>query len=249
METLRILLVEDDPTSRGFLAHVLEGLPASVHVADSVRAALSQVRARAHDLWLFDARLPDGSAASLLQRLREMGLDTPAMAHTAASDTSELEALRGAGFETVLRKPISATALRDAVRSALFRGIHADATAHGSGSVPATPRRERLLWDDIAALEALNHRRDHVVHLRGLFLDDLPGTAASLSRAWQENAFDRVVDGLHRLRAACAFVGAARLLDAVETWQRDPAQPVAREAFEQALRDTLDHAPADREPA
>ena len=65
-----VLLVEDDPASRLFLATVLEALPATVVVAGSLAEARQCVhgdgfaRDGAFDLWLFDANLPDGSAAA-----------------------------------------------------------------------------------------------------------------------------------------------------------------------------------------
>ncbi|WP_199915776.1 response regulator, partial [Xanthomonas fragariae] len=47
----RLLLVEDDAISRGFLQAVLEGLPAQVDCADSLSSALDRARERRHDLW------------------------------------------------------------------------------------------------------------------------------------------------------------------------------------------------------
>lgn len=41
----RVLLVEDDPISRGFLQAVLESLPAQVDWADSLSSALDRARA------------------------------------------------------------------------------------------------------------------------------------------------------------------------------------------------------------
>src|SRR5690606_33004214 len=67
----RILLVEDDPTSRAFLQAATEALPAVVDIAGSVAEALALATRHAHALWLIDAHLPDGSGSELLRVLRD----------------------------------------------------------------------------------------------------------------------------------------------------------------------------------
>lgn len=83
-----ILLVEDDPTTRAYLVALLETVPARIEAADSIAAALRMVGHQAHDLWLVDANLPDGSGIELLAALRARGLQATALAHTAARDRS-----------------------------------------------------------------------------------------------------------------------------------------------------------------
>src|SRR4249919_4869 len=102
---LKLLLLEDDPVSRAFLSEVLGTLPATVDCAESCARAESLARASAYALWLFDANLPDGSGADLLDRLRASGLTTAAIALTAESFPDQLNALSKAGFVDVLRKP------------------------------------------------------------------------------------------------------------------------------------------------
>ena len=80
------MLVEDDPVSAAFLREAATALPAEVDVAGSMAEALACASARHHDLYLFDANLPDGRGETLLRQLREIGLDAPALAHTAARE-------------------------------------------------------------------------------------------------------------------------------------------------------------------
>ena len=56
-----MLLVEDDPTSRGFLRAAAAALPAHVDVAGSVADARVMATRETYDAWLIDAHLPDGS--------------------------------------------------------------------------------------------------------------------------------------------------------------------------------------------
>ena len=107
----RLLLVEDDPVSAVFLRDAATALPAEVDVAGSIADALVLAGSRRYDLYLIDANLPDGRGESLLQQLRERGIATPALAHTAARDTSIRERPLAAGFIDVLCKPLTVACL------------------------------------------------------------------------------------------------------------------------------------------
>jgi CheY-like chemotaxis protein len=223
-----ILLVEDDPVSRAFLEAATAALPASVAAAADAASACRLVDAARFDLWLIDANLPDATGAQLLARLRGTGFDTPAIAHTATRDAGVHAELCAAGFVAVVAKPIDAASWQAALR----RAMHEDTGTHVAD---ATLDRyvERPLWDDATALVALNGNRGHVAALRALFLDELPGMRARIVDA------DTRRDTLHRLRASCGFVGAARLADAVRALQESPSEAALQLVLD-ALRDTIE---------
>lgn len=201
-----VLLVEDDPTTLAFLHAITETLPARVDTARSVAEALLQAQARRYALWLVDANLPDGSGPELLRALRRHAPSTPALAHTAAREQRELDALLAAGFAEVLVKPVTAAQWHAAIRRHL--PDHA-LTAASTASVVALDAL--LLWDDAAAATALGGNPANVEALRRLFLAELPSQLDALRHG---DAGARLAQ-LHRLRASCAFVGAARLDAAV----------------------------------
>lgn len=224
----RVLLVEDDATSREFLAGALRTLPAVVDGAGSVAEAIDVAATRRHDLWLFDAHLPDGNGPGLLARLRAEWPDTPAVAHTASNEPALHARLLAAGFAEVLAKPLPASTLRDVVLRWATQGC-------GGAAV----------WDDALSLAALNGNISHVAALRGLFLEELPAMRARvLERARLGNG-PALGDELHKLRASCGFVGAARLADAVRVLGEQPLSSEAVAAFDAACEETL----AGAEPA
>ncbi len=239
----RILLLEDDPVSAEFMSAALAALPARVERA----ASLAEVRTRLadeatgdeddpFDLWLFDARLPDGAGADLLVELRAHDRSTPALAHTAEPRPEERAALLMAGFVDVLIKPLGVDTLQAAVRRALG---DAAASAHAT-EVPSMETATALpIWDDAVALRALNGNTAHVAAMRELFLQDLDATAARVTNAADSRDATTLAEELHRLRAACGFVGAARLAAAVESLREAPASPAAVAHFDQTARDTL----------
>lgn len=233
----RILLVEDEPTSAAFLAAAARETPAKVNIAADVATGLAMGRSNTYQLWMFDATLPDGSGSELLRRLRTDAPGVPAIAHTASDDPSQLAALAAAGFIEVLRKPLPTAEVQAAVRRAL--GLPARSAATEPRTADAAPP----LWDDRAAAVALNGNDEHVATLRGLFLDELPQACERIAGAARAGNFDTVGAELHRLRASCGFVGAAKLGTVVKLLQGDPSSRVLMETFQEAAQETLNRPP------
>jgi DNA-binding response OmpR family regulator len=231
----RLLLVEDDPTSRAFLAAASEALPAVCDQADRIAAALDIAGRQPHDLWMIVANLPDGSGTELLSALRARGLHVPAIAHTAARERGELDALLAAGFDAAVSKPLPADAWREALRMALAGGTAQHPVASSdAGDLAASP-----LWDDDAALAAMNGHRAHVDALRQLFRVELPATRQAIGNAFAAGDHGALRAGLHRLRASCGFTGASRLDAAARMLHAAPASDAALAAFLDVLQDTL----------
>jgi CheY-like chemotaxis protein len=206
----RLLLVEDDAVTAAFLAQALAPLSLRLELATDLAQARRLADGR-EALWLFDARLPDGRGDELLAGLRRRGWRVPALALTAEDDPAALAALGAAGFEAVLTKPIAAAALRAAVLAAM--------------AAPAP------LWDDAAALAALGGEPGTVRSLRRLFVQELPSQSVAITSAWSERDTGRIREQLHRLKASCAFVGAAALLEAVRALHSRPEDAGAHARF------------------
>ena len=226
----RLLLVEDDPVSSSFISEALAALPAQVDTAGDIRQALSLAHAHQHRLWLIDAHLPDGDGSQCLHALR-MIHPTPALAVTAGTSRPELDSLRASGFLEVLLKPVSIALLQATVRRLLGEPIELLRQARG-GKLP--------VWDHAQALAAIGGSHSALQALRKLFLDELPVLRQQLVAA------QRVGDGqtlravLHKLKASCGFVGAARLILEVDGLMLDPMDADALARFGFAATDALD---------
>jgi DNA-binding response OmpR family regulator len=230
----KLLLVEDDPTTRAFLIAAAEALPANVDAAATVAEALVRAGANDYALWLIDANLPDGDGAGLLAELRTRGLRTPALAHTAARERAAAEALMAAGFLAVLVKPMPAATLQAAIRGAL--DAHAPTPLH---LVESPPSGDAPIWNDEAALTALHGEQAHVDALRGLFLDELPAARTTVATAARDGDATALRSALHRLQASCGFVGAVRISAAVAAMQEQPGAKEAVKGFLAAVDETL----------
>jgi len=238
MHATRLLLVEDDGVSAAFLAEALAGLPATVDVAGSIAEASALARDARHALWLIDAHLPDGGGLDCLRALRSFGA-TPALALTAGAPRAELDALCTGGFLEVLLKPVTIGLLQGTVRRLLG----------APGDVGAAPRRAGAsgsklpVWEDAAALAAIGGHVASLLKLRRMFLDELPAMQAGLAAAQASQDVVAVQALVHKLRASCGFVGAARLRRAVESLAASPLDARALREFEFAAADSLAAAP------
>jgi DNA-binding response OmpR family regulator len=233
----RILLLEDDPVSAAFLSAAIEALPAQVDAAATLAEARKLSGAARHELWLFDANLPDGTGAGLLAELRAHGLHTPALAHTADLQRESLDALIEAGFEEVLLKPLSIAQLQGAIRRML--DVETGSTGHHISDGSHALCGKLPIWDDDAALRAFNGHRAHADLMRGLFRQELPQVFARISSAITHNDNIALRGELHKLQASCGFVGAARLGAATRALHETSDSSDAIEQFKGALQDTL----------
>lgn len=237
----RILLLEDDPVSAAFLSVAIESIPAKVDVAGTLAEARSKAASQTHDLWLFDANLPDGLGIDLLAELRAQGRQTRALAHTADARREALDALIDAGFEEVLLKPLSVAQLQGTVRrfcSDVSVDVSVEAGAFGRNDTVHRCGKQPV-WDDDAALRALNGNQAHVDTMRGLFAQELPQVSKRVTTALANRDAAALRSELHKLQASCGFVGAARLGVATRELQEAPDLTNVVAQFEGALQDTL----------
>lgn len=231
----RLLLVEDDPTSRSFLQAASAALPADVDVADSVESAYALASTNVYHAWLIDANLPDGTGATLLARLRADGRDTPAIAHTAERERNALDALRAEGFAIALSKPVAADDWQCAIRRVLAQRPGHRLPAPSSPLPDARRSGDAPLWNQQTALAAVGGDLRNVHGLRDLFVGELEGTREQIERAIAAGDADSLQGALHRLRASCGFVGADRLGLAARRLSVEPASAPALQSFFDAL--------------
>lgn len=149
----RVLLVDDDPSIRRFVALALEEQPLELIACASVAEALAELRRRPVELLLTDLMMPGETGLDLLARLA----DEPALRGTArvvvfsAGLNAAMQA-RLAGFDVwrLLAKPISVLELEACVHDglALAAGDGAPRTA-----AAAPPPAAGLSADEAAAVE------------------------------------------------------------------------------------------------
>ena len=125
LETVKVLIVDDDPASLDYFSFALETCGAVVSVAASAREALDAVSRVLPDVILSDIAMPGGDGYWLLREIRRhadraiSGL--PVVAATAYGRDYPRDQLLAAGFHEHLSKPVDPDVLCQAIASAVGR--------------------------------------------------------------------------------------------------------------------------------
>jgi CheY-like chemotaxis protein len=117
----RLLVVDDEDDARVLIATLLEAAGAEVRSASSVHEALQTLDIDPPDAILADIGMPGADGYVLIREVRRRdarrGVHLPAAAITAYAGDHDRDRALAAGFDRHVTKPISRSAIVDAVRS------------------------------------------------------------------------------------------------------------------------------------
>jgi two-component system cell cycle response regulator CtrA len=104
-ETMRVLLIEDDPTTSRSIELMLTHANLNVYTTDMGEEGIDLAKLYDYDLILLDLGLPDMGGLDVLRQLRLARVETPILILTGADDTESK--LKGFGFgaDDYLTKP------------------------------------------------------------------------------------------------------------------------------------------------
>ena len=181
----RLLIADDDSDMRVLLAEYFRRLGFQVDERENGHAALEAAMAGRFDCFIFDVSMPGMSGIELLKRVRDRGIQTPALFLTAHDALSDKVAGFEAGADDYLAKPFSPRELEYRVEALLRR----------SGITAEPKDDERIEVGDL-----IIDKRRHEVLRDGLRIDLTPLEfqilellASEPGRAWSRNALlDRV---------------------------------------------------------
>lgn len=114
-----IAVVDDDAAVRHALKFALEFEGLEVRLYDGAGALLADPDMGRHSCLVLDYRMPEIDGLELVETLHDRGLTIPVIMITGRANKGMRERARRAGIATVLEKPLSDSALGDAIRAAL----------------------------------------------------------------------------------------------------------------------------------
>jgi signal transduction histidine kinase len=120
-EVETVLVVDDEPTVRTFLARVVERNGLRVEQAASAAEARQLIGRRRFLAALIDKNLPDGSGIDVMAALRAAQAQVPVVMITAFLDTASAVAAMRAGATDVLSKPLEFRTIRERLEGLLDR--------------------------------------------------------------------------------------------------------------------------------
>ncbi len=178
----RLLIVDDDSSMRLLLAEYFRRLGYEVQEKESAAEALEPASSGLFDCFIFDVSMPGMTGFDLLRRVRERGVQTPAMFLTAHDAIDDKVAGFEAGADDYLAKPFSPRELEVRIEALLRRSPALEQAAVNGG--------ERIEVGDLV----IDKRRHEVsrggarVDLTPLEFQILELLASEPGRAWSRNA-------------------------------------------------------------
>ncbi len=159
---MRILVIEDEPRIRAFLARGLEAEGYAVDEAGDGQAALHREAVQPHDLVVLDLLLPGVDGLSVLHELQRRRPELPVVIVSARSDLPTKLRGFGLGARDYLTKPFSFDELLARIR------VHLSHTRRGEESVLRTgvltldlARRQAWIGEHVAMLSDREFRLLH----------------------------------------------------------------------------------------
>ncbi|ABA89190.1 sensor histidine kinase response regulator, HAMP domain-containing [Syntrophotalea carbinolica DSM 2380] len=128
----RILLAEDNPTTRKMLVISLESHHCEVVAVENGQQAVTAGQSQGFDLILMDCQMPVMDGYQAVAALRKAGVKTPVIALTAHASAEAVVFCRQAGMDDYLAKPFKHKQLYLLVDKWVARGESNSADAHAS---------------------------------------------------------------------------------------------------------------------
>ena len=117
LDSIAVLLVDDDAETREMVRTVLEGAGARVESAASADEARAVMAGWSPGVVISDIAMPDETGYAFVQTLRTSNIHVPAIALTAYARRGDAEEALAAGFQAYLAKPVQPSDLLQAVAS------------------------------------------------------------------------------------------------------------------------------------
>jgi signal transduction histidine kinase/HPt (histidine-containing phosphotransfer) domain-containing protein/ActR/RegA family two-component response regulator len=219
----RILVAEDNAVNQEVVRAMLARLGMAVTTVDSGARALEAAQSQPFDLILMDCQMPGMDGFEATRCIRALPQDSnriPIIALTANSQPEDRLRCLAAGMDDFLTKPISGTALSDA----LLRHLGADpqpstappAPREPSGPATSPTPASTIPVFDPSVLQALPMVADgsqpgFADEMRALFASSGASCLAQIDAALAQSDANQLQRQLHTLKSSSAQIGAMAL--------------------------------------
>ena len=208
-EGTRVLLAEDNPTSRMVTEALLKKLSCRVDVAVDGEEALRKTAANDYDLVLMDCYMPtmDGFEATRAIRRSTKSRSLPVVALTASVTDDDHARCLDAGMNDAIAKPVKTTALVKALEK--WAPANSNAPRRRLSTLPPP---DALDLDMVRRLVSLDGEDDDFIRdVMVSYVEQLGECAMDLSTALSAGNMDAVRMTAHSMKGASKQIGATRV--------------------------------------
>ncbi|MFV0515432.1 MAG: response regulator transcription factor CtrA [Jhaorihella sp.] len=180
---MRVLLVEDDPTTSKSIELMLTHANLNVYATDLGEEGIDLAKLYDYDLILLDLNLPDMNGHEVLRQLRLAKIDTPILILSGADDTESKIRGFGSGADDYLAKPFHREELVARIHAIIRRSKgHSQSVIHtgkiavnlDAKTVQANGEAVHLTGKEYQMLELLSLRKGTTL-TKEMFLNHLYG--------------------------------------------------------------------------
>ena len=230
-EGTRVLIAEDNPTSRMVTEALLKKLSCEVDIAVDGREALQKAQAIDYDIVVMDCYMPlmDGFQATRRIRRSPDNGDVPVIALTASVTEDDRLRCLEAGMNDTVGKPVRISMLA----KALQRWV----PLVGGGSmrpVSTLPPPATLDLHMVRQLVSLDGEDDDFIQdVMVSYVEQLEQSTKKLGKALDDGDLETVRLTAHSIKGASKQIGAARVGDLLGAIEREDTVEAAKQLLEQ----------------
>jgi CheY-like chemotaxis protein len=234
---LQVLVAEDHPVNRQYMAALLENLGHQAHFTGNGQEAVDALRRRRYDVVLMDLHMPvlDGVGATrAIRALSDAARSTvPIVALTADAFAETRDRCLVAGMNDFLTKPVSVQKLATSLRRLFGSGTAMpDAPPPPQQPAPAWAGGHPVVDESAVAMALQAMSREKLAAMVETFLDQAPETVQRLRAAVRDAQPLDLRTNAHAAKGAALNLGLAGLAATAEALHEGaahlPAHEIAR---------------------
>lgn len=206
---MKILLVEDDPSTVELLSAILMAHRYTVDVATDGQTGFDLATLWNYDLILLDVELPKLDGVTLCHQLRSQGNNTPILILTAKGSNTDMVAGLDAGADDYVAKPCEPSQLLARIRALLRRGSDIPTTVLSWGELCLDPVSAKVTYQNQNI--ALRSKEYNLLELFLRHPQRVFSRSAILDHLWSaddfptENAVTNLIKDLRRRLASAGM--------------------------------------------
>jgi len=230
-EGARVLVAEDNPTSRMVTEALLKKLSCEVDIATDGREALQKAKTRDYDIVFMDCYMPlmDGFQATQRIRRSPKTEELPVIALTASVSEEDRTRCLKAGMNDTVGKPVRISMLAKALER--WVPVSASRSMRPLSTLPPPATLDLHMVRQLVSLD--DEDDDFIQDVMVSYVAQLEDSAKKLGEALDAGDMETARLTAHSIKGASKQIGAARVGDLLDAIEREADLGAARQLLKQ----------------